>query len=186
VFFFSRPSFRAAVSALQRLLVLFHSCFLFVTILWLHMYESYSTTRCRPWSCDNGGQRGHTWELCNSTSSDRKVTGFCKLFLMCQCSARRDLNTTQLCRCKHQRQVHLHYTLRRFNADTCTTTQTQRANIFQPVDFIRKDLCPVSTIPLSFFRCRFAVLYRCKIPLFCKNYARKFRSVTAVNGKKLP
>ena len=27
---------------------------------------------------------------------------------------------------------------------------------------------------------------RCKIPLFCKNYVRKFRSVTAVNGKKLP
>jgi len=27
--------------------------------------------------------------------------------------------------------------------------------------------------------------YRCKIPLFCKNYVRKFRSVTAVNGKKI-
>jgi len=26
---------------------------------------------------------------------------------------------------------------------------------------------------------------RCKIPLFCKNYVRKFRSVTAVNGKKI-
>jgi len=27
--------------------------------------------------------------------------------------------------------------------------------------------------------------YRCKIPLFCKNYVRKFRSVTAVNSKKI-
>jgi len=26
---------------------------------------------------------------------------------------------------------------------------------------------------------------RCKIPLFCKNYVRKFRSVTAVDGKKI-
>jgi len=28
-------------------------------------------------------------------------------------------------------------------------------------------------------------LRRCKIPLFCKNYVRKFRSVTSVNGKKI-
>jgi len=39
------------------------------------------------------------------------------------------------------------------------------------------------------FRCRSSVAVspfcRCKIPLFCKNYARKFRSVTAVNGKKI-
>ena len=39
------------------------------------------------------------------------------------------------------------------------------------------DLCPVSIIPLPFCRC--------KIPLFCKNYVRKFRSVTAVNSKKI-
>ena len=36
----------------------------------------------------------------------------------------------------------------------------------------------VAVIPLPF--------RRCKIPLFCKNYVRKFRSVTAVNGKNLP
>ena len=39
------------------------------------------------------------------------------------------------------------------------------------------------------FRCRSSVavspFYRCKIPLFYKNYVRKFRSVTAVNGKKI-
>jgi len=39
------------------------------------------------------------------------------------------------------------------------------------------------------FRCRSSVTVspfcRCKIPLFCKNYVRKFRSVTAVNSKKL-
>ena len=39
-------------------------------------------------------------------------------------------------------------------------------------------------------RCRSSVAVssfcRCKIPLFCKNYVRKFCSVTAVNGKKLP
>jgi len=38
------------------------------------------------------------------------------------------------------------------------------------------------------FRCRSSVAVspfcRCKIPLFCKNYVRKFRSVTAVNSKK--
>jgi len=37
------------------------------------------------------------------------------------------------------------------------------------------------------FRCRSSVAFspfcRCKIPLFCKNYVRKFRSVTAVNSK---
>ena len=39
------------------------------------------------------------------------------------------------------------------------------------------------------FRCRSSVavspFYRCKIPLLCKNYVRKFRFVTAVNGKKI-
>jgi len=39
------------------------------------------------------------------------------------------------------------------------------------------------------FRCRSSVAVspfcRCKIPLFCKNYVRKFRSVTAVNSKKI-
>jgi len=30
-----------------------------------------------------------------------------------------------------------------------------------------------------------SVAVRCKIPLFCNNYVRKFRSVTAVNGKKI-
>jgi len=39
------------------------------------------------------------------------------------------------------------------------------------------------------FRCRSSVAVspfcRCKIPLFCKNYVRKFRSVTAINGKKI-
>jgi len=34
----------------------------------------------------------------------------------------------------------------------------------------------VAVLPLPF--------RRCKIPLFCKNYVRKFRSVTAVYGKK--
>jgi len=40
------------------------------------------------------------------------------------------------------------------------------------------------------FRCGSSVaispFYRCKSPLFCKNYVRKFRSVTAVNSKKSP
>jgi len=39
------------------------------------------------------------------------------------------------------------------------------------------------------FRCRsfvaFSPFCRCKIPLFCKNYVRKFRSVTAVNSKNI-
>jgi len=35
-----------------------------------------------------------------------------------------------------------------------------------------------SSVPVSPFCCR-------KIPLFCKNYVRKFRSVTAVSGKKI-
>ena len=39
------------------------------------------------------------------------------------------------------------------------------------------------------FRCRSSVAVspfcRYKIPLFCKNYVRKFRSVTAVNSKKI-
>jgi len=39
------------------------------------------------------------------------------------------------------------------------------------------------------FRCRSSVaispFWRCKIPLFYKNYVRKFRSVTAVNSKKI-
>jgi len=35
----------------------------------------------------------------------------------------------------------------------------------------------VAVLPLPF--------RRCKIPLMCKNYVRKFRSVTAVNGKKI-
>jgi len=38
------------------------------------------------------------------------------------------------------------------------------------------------------FRCRSSVAVspfcRCKIPLFCKNYVRKFRSVTAANSEK--
>jgi len=38
-------------------------------------------------------------------------------------------------------------------------------------------------------RCRSSVTVspfcRCKIPLFCKNYVRKFRSVAAVNSKKI-
>ena len=39
------------------------------------------------------------------------------------------------------------------------------------------------------FRCRSSVAVspfcRCKILLFCKNYVRKFRSVTAINSKKV-
>jgi len=39
------------------------------------------------------------------------------------------------------------------------------------------------------FRCRSSVAVspfcRCKIPLFCKNYVRQFRYITAVNGKKI-
>jgi len=39
------------------------------------------------------------------------------------------------------------------------------------------------------FRCSSSVAVspfcRCKIPLFCKNYVRKYRSVTAVNSKKI-
>jgi len=39
------------------------------------------------------------------------------------------------------------------------------------------------------FRCRSSVAVspfcRCKIPLFCKNYVRKFRSVTVVNSKNI-
>ena len=35
----------------------------------------------------------------------------------------------------------------------------------------------VAILPLPF--------RRCKIPLFCKNYVRKFRSVTAANSKKI-
>jgi len=39
------------------------------------------------------------------------------------------------------------------------------------------------------FRCRSSVAVspfcRCKILLFCKSYVRKFRFVTAVNGKKI-
>jgi len=39
------------------------------------------------------------------------------------------------------------------------------------------------------FRCRSSVAVspfcRCKIPLFCKKYVRKFRSDTAVNSKKI-
>jgi len=50
---------------------------------------------------------------------------------------------------------------------------------------IWRHLRPVSTIP---FRCRSSVAVspfcRCKIPLFCKNYVRKFRFVPAVNRKK--
>jgi len=34
------------------------------------------------------------------------------------------------------------------------------------------------------FRCR-SPFCRCKIPLFCTNYVRKFRSVTAVNSNKI-
>jgi len=35
----------------------------------------------------------------------------------------------------------------------------------------------VAVLPLPF--------RRCKIPLFCKNYVRKFRSVTTVNGRNI-
>jgi len=39
------------------------------------------------------------------------------------------------------------------------------------------------------FRCRSSVAFspfcRCKLTLFCKNYVRKLRSVTAVNSKKI-
>jgi len=39
------------------------------------------------------------------------------------------------------------------------------------------------------FRCCYSVAVspfcRCKIPLFCKNYVSEFRSVTAVNSKKI-
>jgi len=38
----------------------------------------------------------------------------------------------------------------------------------------------VAVLPLLFRRS-----CRCKIPLFCKNYVRKFRSVTAVNSKNI-
>jgi len=59
-------------------------------------------------------------------------------------------------------------------------------------------LCPAISVSHTFqftyawfppFRCRSSVAVspfsRCKIPLFCKNYVRKFRSVTAANGKKI-
>jgi len=43
--------------------------------------------------------------------------------------------------------------------------------------------------PFRSMRCRSSVavspLRHRKIPLFCKNYVRKFRSVTAVNSKKI-
>jgi len=57
----------------------------------------------------------------------------------------------------------------------------RRCSVFQ---FVVCILCPVFIIP---FRSSVAVspFCRCKMPLFCENYVRKFRSVTAVNSKKI-
>ena len=63
--------------------------------------------------------------------------------------------------------------------------------LFNGVQLLAQCSTPVTVTNARFppFRCRSSVavspFYRCKIPLFYRNYVRKFRSVTAVNSKKI-